>query len=410
MWEPSSFLVKALGRFLGLACLIIAIVLIVNIVLYFRNKIVIRIVVLIGGPLFALTMGLAYRVYTFGQRLSIREAAAVLEMDHRAPILLLRSFLDDHARVVNSDRILPHEWIFGGRRLRSFEEALVAKLSAYGPVLAIGRPGEAVPPLGAARMWVNHLEWQEKVEELLHRCHFVVMIVGELKGKDGLAWEVLRLLSLHDRGKIILLAPPLAEEEVERRWLVYHEVSRGLIPAYQGGEVAARLGEGGTCHVVRFGCRQDGDYLVALGDLIGPAPGPAATQKPVDQFMGRIREFLESLMEEDPDRALMVMGGIFHRSAEDQPQAWVDRLAWQLGALRLAAEIHDDEFTPERRDRIQRALHEAEESSVRCVQFQDSARDGWSEKLFDERQTLLTRLEEARASIREGNQPRNAAN
>ena len=63
----------------------------------------------------------------------------------------------------------------------------MAKLSAYGPVIAIGRPGETRTAAGAARTWVDHGKWQERVEELLHDSQFVVMIVGEIKGKDGLS-------------------------------------------------------------------------------------------------------------------------------------------------------------------------------------------------------------------------------
>src|SRR5262249_2030374 len=156
----------------------------------------------------------------------------------------------------------------------------------------------------------------------------------------------------------------------------YHEVSRGLIPPYRGGEIAARLGRSGACRVLNFGCRSDGDYLVALGDLMGPAPGSGAPRRPVRTLMDEIRELLMLLFTKDPESELLHWDfgttrkelGLFwldrptHRVGRATPTTWLDRLAWQLGALRLAAEIHASEFTSERRDRIERALHEAEES------------------------------------------------
>jgi hypothetical protein len=269
-------------------------------------------------------------------------------------------------------------------------------------------------------MWLAHGIWQERVEELLHVSQLVVMIIGEIKGKDGLAWEVCQLLSLREREKVILVVPPLPEEVVEHRWLVYHEVSRGLISPYQGGEVAARFGASGECRVVRFGCRQDGDYLVALGDLIGPAPSTGATWRPTATLMDKIRD-LVLWFAEDPDSDLLNrkvvldfrIGGMirewFNPSRARRSRTWIERLTSQLGALRLATEIHADKFTPERLDRIHHALHEVEESLDRCVQLSESTSGVRSDDLDGERQRLLEKLEDARARIRREDQPEDRA-
>jgi hypothetical protein len=277
-----AFLLKTLGRGLGLSFLIVgaaglALAVIIGIVS--RLVIVFRAVRWVVLTFLDCAMSLAYEVYTYGQRLSsARGAAEALEADLRPHVLLLRSFSDDHSMVANSDPTLAYEWVFGGTRIRSFEEALAAKLAAYGPVIAIGRPGEKVAPLGAARLWVPDDSWQARVEELLRSCRFAVLILGEIDGEYGLAWEVGRLVSMAQPEKVVLVVPPVNEWVVKRRWQVHHRISGERIPPYMGGEVAARFTAGGGCRVVRFGCRADGDYSVALGDLLGPAHRPSTPQ------------------------------------------------------------------------------------------------------------------------------------
>jgi hypothetical protein len=133
--------------------------------------------------------------------------------------------------------------------------------------------------------------------------------------------------------------------------------------------------------------------------------------------MDNIREFLTLLFTKDPDSGLwslwttsaltdgvFALFGIDPTTARVEPaiqKAWVERLTWQLGALRLAAEIHAAVFTAERRDRIERAIHEAEVSLDRCVQFWVSTPNEWSDDLDNERQLLLGKMDEARAYIRE---------
>ena len=127
------------------------------------------------------------------------------------------------------------------------------------------------------------------------------------------------------------------------------------------------IGASGACKVVRFGCRQDGDYLVALGDLIGPAPRTMGALRPrgeVRDSSGLLIEYLSIFIAGLLPR---MIDEVFHRSRANRPATWVERLKWQLDALRLAAEIYADEFTPERRDRIWQELHEAEESLSRCA-------------------------------------------
>jgi hypothetical protein len=130
-----------------------------------------------------------------------------------------------------------HEWL-------SFEQVMAEALSAYGPLIAIGRPGEKLSPLGAARLWVEHGEWQREVDSLLEKCSRVVMVLGWCQGEDGLAWELRRLCGLATPQKIAIVVPPVEEKEVQRRWERFRVVSAGKVPPYQGGEILLTFGHG----------------------------------------------------------------------------------------------------------------------------------------------------------------------
>jgi hypothetical protein len=47
------------------------------------------------------------------------------------------------------------------------EEQLAMVMNEIGPFIAIGRPGEQWPELGAARMYVGDDEWQATINNLI---------------------------------------------------------------------------------------------------------------------------------------------------------------------------------------------------------------------------------------------------
>ena len=60
-------------------------------------------------------------------------------------------------------------------------------LAHVGPVVAIGKPGEPLPELGAARLYVADDQWQAKVIELMGKAALVVIRLG---ASPGLLWEI----------------------------------------------------------------------------------------------------------------------------------------------------------------------------------------------------------------------------
>jgi len=208
----------------------------------------------VSTGLVAASVAAAIRLNTFACRLRAPSAVTVLRKDSRRPILLLRAFQDDSAPVENAAPIANWRQVWsklGVSRPVSFEEMLHDLFSALGPVIAIGRPGELVPPLGAARFWVSHSDWQQAVKSLLKEAQRVVLVMGPLQGREGLTWEAERILGLETPQKAVLVMPPIEEEDARSRWEKYREISADRLPAYQGGELAVGFDPDGLPQVVR---------------------------------------------------------------------------------------------------------------------------------------------------------------
>jgi len=126
------------------------------------------------------------------RRISAPDAANVLSKDVRPPIVLLRAFRADEA---DADAALPADVPI------TFEEFLIEPLRRYGPVVAIGRPGEALPPLGAYREYVAD-DWQGRVSELLAASEIIVAILDD---SAGLQWELERIATLNLYQRLLLV-------------------------------------------------------------------------------------------------------------------------------------------------------------------------------------------------------------
>jgi hypothetical protein len=172
-----------------------------------------RIPHLIGvGTLFACSV-VAYRQ---ARRHAALRADAVTRRDERAPILYLRSFGDDQLTIPARTGSPRHSLLerFSHRSER-FEEVVAGHLWAYGPVIAVGVPGERLAPIGAARTHYDDATWKDGVQSWLSRASLVVITVG---GTAGVAWEVRRIAELGLWDRAILLVPPRTPPELQHRW------------------------------------------------------------------------------------------------------------------------------------------------------------------------------------------------
>ncbi|MFI6094416.1 hypothetical protein ACIA8G_02620 [Lentzea sp. NPDC051213] len=154
---------------------------------------------LIGG---VIAIASAYYVLRYSRPRSAKAAAQVLQAEWRKPVLYLRAFDDDqHAAVV--DGILG-SLASGLLTIHSREEQLVGALGAFGPVIAVGRPGEPLPQLGAARFYLPFDDWQPGVLRLMELSQLIVLRLGE---GEGLRWEIEQARATQPPGKLMLLVP-----------------------------------------------------------------------------------------------------------------------------------------------------------------------------------------------------------
>lgn len=151
------------------------------------------------------------------QRTLALRSAEVRDRDPRPPLLFVRSFVDDLLEL--TPKVEYFSRLF--RKRLTLEEFVVGRLMTLGPVVAIGKPGEALSPLGAAREYVHGPDWQERVRALLGESSWVVAILG---GGEGLKWEYEQILQRDLTGRFILVVPPATPEVFRERWHIFQQV------------------------------------------------------------------------------------------------------------------------------------------------------------------------------------------
>jgi hypothetical protein len=130
---------------------------------------------------------------------------ALAGADIRLPILYLRSFKMDEELAKTSwfERAGAFfvDWYF----FQSAEERLAKRLRKIGPLIAIGRPDEELPTLGAARFYPMGGCWREKIRDILKAAQLVVWLSGV---SDGLRWELRQILSEVAPTRLVIWAHP----------------------------------------------------------------------------------------------------------------------------------------------------------------------------------------------------------
>lgn len=154
--------------------------------------------------LFMLSRGLSRRLRDAREDIAPRLDSA-RRADPRPPILLLRSFRDE-SRLAHESEI---RFLSSSRsHMRSVEEQVTDRLWRFGPVIAIGRPGDPKSPLGAAREYLRSKddnEWKRFIRQLVPQCAAVLMVAGST---DGLAWEADHILNGGSGDRLLIVIPP----------------------------------------------------------------------------------------------------------------------------------------------------------------------------------------------------------
>jgi TM2 domain-containing membrane protein YozV len=82
------------------------------------------------------------------------------------------------------------------------EQELAEILNRVGPVIAIGKPGEPLPELGAARLYVGDADWKAKVIDLMARSGLVIIRTGST---PNLQWEIEQTMERVPRRQILFV-------------------------------------------------------------------------------------------------------------------------------------------------------------------------------------------------------------
>lgn len=173
----------------------------------------------------------------WGTSLSQRSAVQATAGDVRKPLLYLRSFSVDGkttlqpyrrvadvlgvAGIIRPTALNRGLWSLPFRLLRKVqpapllraifakptdttEQSLANFFESFGPVVAIGRPGERIAALGAYRDYVPDDKWQAKVLNYLQDAQAVLI---QPSTSDGMAWELETVFRGFPHHKILFVFP-----------------------------------------------------------------------------------------------------------------------------------------------------------------------------------------------------------
>jgi hypothetical protein len=162
---------------------------------------------LLGG-----TLLLAGGTALFRRGLAIMQPSGdeLMASDRRRPVLLLRSFADESMSIAEAPNLAPTWGQISS--LARMEESIADQFRPFGPLVAIGKPGEALPQLGASRNYYSDAEWHAAALELMRDALLIVVIAGV---SPGLRWELEAIARAGHQSKLLVLMP---EPHRRRRW------------------------------------------------------------------------------------------------------------------------------------------------------------------------------------------------
>jgi hypothetical protein len=144
-----------------------------------------------------------YLVYRGGQYAA---KALAREIDDSTPtVLYLRPFKTD----VKMGKFIFMNFYYGG--VRTKEEQLAEVLQSFGPLLAIGHPGETLPLPGAAKIYAAD-DWKKVVMSKMKTSRLVVILAGT---GEGLLWELREAFEIVDPRKLLIMIPTMSKKAYE---------------------------------------------------------------------------------------------------------------------------------------------------------------------------------------------------
>jgi len=202
----------------------------------------------------------ARTIWRLGTRFNLRRRDAIILKD-KPPVLLLRSFADDVAGIPPSALIPRLLW-----RRKRLEETIGKELALAGPFVAIGKPGETLPQIGAQRLYVADTDWQEVVKSYIERAEPIILIAGKT---TWVQWELANIVALGLMNRLLIVFPRSADAERAARWenLKSALANTPWSAAADAIDIAGTLAifmRGGGFVVVKSRAAHESDYEAAL--------------------------------------------------------------------------------------------------------------------------------------------------
>jgi hypothetical protein len=155
----------------------------------------------IGGAIFAIHIAMV-RQY---RRFLAKDELHALLASAPHPAVYLRGFDTDveklyrgHSIESRSERGLSYDF-----RSWTVEDEAVKALASICPAIAIGRPGDALPPAGASRLYCSERASWQRVALALFDCANLIVLRHSIS--KGVQWELEQALSERHRCKVAIL-------------------------------------------------------------------------------------------------------------------------------------------------------------------------------------------------------------
>ena len=212
-------------------------------------------------------------------------AAELRAKDVRPPVLILREFSDDALGATFNPA-------------RSFEHFFTRELDRIGPTISVGRPGERLAPLGAARDYLDTHDWKSVVGTMIDDAAVVAFLLGD---SENLLWEFRRTVETRGKGRALVIVPPLQDgTEVQLRWARFAKATasaigpglpadlpkdRVLAFAFAGDDVVLFAGGSKPSRLRSWFSKGPIDYRLALRLFWCLLPAQPGSARDVEEFM-----------------------------------------------------------------------------------------------------------------------------
>ncbi len=154
----------------------------------------------------------AVPIARYARRQFARTYQNIDAIDPRPPILYLRPFSQDDQPLSKARHGVLPKLVLQPGAASTLDQVVLEAAAPYGPVIAIGRPDEPLPPLGAARRYVgDNADWRRVVQDL---CQAASAIVLCYDATSGVRWELEHVVAAgHAEKTLLLVSPSLPKDQ-----------------------------------------------------------------------------------------------------------------------------------------------------------------------------------------------------